>query len=73
MHSISINTVYYSASTNYFLLRIVALKTRALSSTKPSARCMALATFFNSCMQKRVQLKGWGQGETGPMMLMLLA
>ena len=27
--------------------------TRALSSTKPSARCMALATCFNSCMQKR--------------------
>ena len=36
-------------------------KTRALSSTKPSARCMALATCFNSSMQKR---KGWGQRET---------
>ena len=53
-------------------LRIPRL-TRALSSTKPSARCTALATWFISCMQKRVQLKGWGQGETGPMRLMLLA
>ena len=26
--------------------------TRALSSTRPSARCMALATWFNSCMRK---------------------
>ena len=43
----------------------ITIATRALSSTKPSVRCMALATCFNSCMQKRGQLKGWGQGETG--------
>ena len=48
--------------------------TRALSSTKPSARCMAfkLATCFNSCMQKRGQLKGWGQGQTGMRLMLYL-
>ena len=37
--------------------------TRALSSTKPSARCMALATCFNSSMQKRA---GVAKGLRGP-------
>ena len=37
--------------------------TRALSSTKPSVRCMALATCFNSSMQKRAGVaKGLGPG-----------
>ena len=41
--------------------------TRALSSTKPSARCMALATCFNTVLhaEKGAAIKGWGQGETG--------
>ena len=39
------------------------LLTRALSSTKPSARYMALATCFNSSMQKRAGVaKGLGPG-----------
>ena len=42
----------------------IQLQTRALSSTKPSARCMALATYFNSCIQERVRVaKGLGAGQ----------
>ena len=33
-------------------VKVIQKSTRALSSTKPSARCMALAICFNSCMQK---------------------